>query len=725
MSRTDGRDSRIAAGLGALLAAAVLFLLAESAVARRVGADLFLPFAEGVFLPGRMARMGAALVLCLALGLTGAGRKLLDRADAALEKDRYRWLTAALATGLFFLWAFRVTVPAFMTNDDAAIMRAIGRIPAQGLRSAEHTFSNILFCGFLSLFYRLAPGGYWYAWYHLAAIFLGVTVVGRCALLKAVRRGWRFPACLAPQGLLCLGLFLAPTAQLSFTVTPAVLGAAAAALILCRDDLPGRAGHIAADLGAAALLLLSYLQRIDTGRVALCFWALAEGYRLLRLLLAGREDRLRALAALALAVALTAGLVLGVGGYSLPMDEAQYKTDRAYNKAEYYRSMVMDYLLDGLTNEQLEQTAASIRGLEAGTVMDERISTDAFRTITLAYLPAHADDAGNDSFTGGWDSFSAALAGISEEDRAVMETTAAVMALLLALALLDVAGRGRRAWPEALCAACAVAGTAVLAAYLLWQGRFPLRSFMAISVPSVTTLTLMALAVPDGAPVRARTGVRALSALGLAGLCVLAGLCAAAVPYIGQSVTRDDVFFSQHVTEQYALAHPDVTFITNSLEQDLDPFHTADGYPDNIRLWGGTGIAASDDRLYADAFFREDVRFMYRYPSTVVSLMQYLTLDQGPVQARSEAQLSQDIFVVELSRVLPPEEGYTGWYDRNGMTYYFENGAAVTGERTIDGESCTFAPAGAAARLAVIPGPDGLIYSTDAYSLTSPEEQAP
>ena len=83
------------------------FLAAESAIARRAGLDLLLPVAEGAFLPGRLARLGAFIVVFFALGLTDRGRRMLAAWDRACQRDRYRWLTAGLLALAFLGWTVR------------------------------------------------------------------------------------------------------------------------------------------------------------------------------------------------------------------------------------------------------------------------------------------------------------------------------------------------------------------------------------------------------------------------------------------------------------------------------------------------------------------------------------------------------------------------------------------------------------------------------------------
>ncbi len=727
MSRAGGREGRLAAVPGALLAAAALFLLAESAVARRAGADLFLPWAEGAFLPGRTARMAGALALCLILGLTGPGRKLLDRADAALEKDRYRWLAAAALTGLFFLWTFRVTVVRFMTSDEVGILKSIRSVAEKGLRGGANTFSHVLFCGLIGSLYAIDADFWWYTLYHLTAIFFSLTAIGRCIFLLAGRTGGRtLIRGAAAHGLLCVGLGLYTLTELSFTVTPAVAGSAATALLLCRDRTQTRAGRAASDAAAVVLMTLCILQRRQTGQCLLCFFALAAAYQVLRALRlsgAGRSRQILAAAALLLAV----GAIYG--GSRLITSDSALARDKSFSKAENARSLVVDYLIQDMTPEDFEQAGIPP---ELGTLlrgwyfMDPRINTQTFRDLAQAYYARTGEQ--TDAQSGGAGSLGGAVQTLVRQvtgDAYMGRLTLSFLCLTALACLLALTG-GRR-WPELLCALAAAGGALILLLYLVMGGRFPLRVFLVVMAPACVTALLMALAgaeagaPPAGAP-GGRTALRAVACLFCAGAALGALAGALAVPNVLDTATAEDLFGEQRATEDYANAHPDTLFITNMYEQNLDPFHDA-RYPGNIDLWGDGGdTARTEGRLYADAFFRDDVQFMYRSSSTVVSLMQYLTLENGPVQALSQAQLTQDIFVATISQVRPEAEDYTGWYECNGMTYYFEDGQAVTGQRVIDGTACTFAPAGAAARVAVSPGPEGLVYSTDAYSLTSPEE---
>ena len=710
---TESRRPRTAA-LASLGIGLLAFLAVESAIARRVGLDLFLPMADGVFLPGRLARLGAFLVVFLALGLTDRGRGILAAWDRACQKDRWRWATAAAVTALFFVWALRVTVLSYMTNDDALFLRAIAQVPEKGLDATAGVFSSQLLSLALGKLYGLAPDGYWYLGYHLTVLLVSLTVIGRCILVKVCGRGWPAWAGAVLYGALCAGLFLYCFAAISFTVTPAVAGSAAAALTFCRDGNRTAAGRAVSDIAGAILLILCILQRQQTGLALLCFWALAAGYQLVRMLMArAGVGRAALFAGTCLAIFLG---VTAIGRVTL------VTVDPAYSRAEYYRSRIVDFLNDDITLEEYEQAGVS---RELATLiygwffMDEKVTTDLFRDVISIHRAAETGGADAPAALSRLGGLCARLGTYVRSDRQMSWRLGAIGALFFCCAAAFLRF-GRRYWPELLAALCCLGGMGILLLYLVDMGRFPIRVFLVVTLPAAVLLLLAALTVPADAAVPAPARQRAAGWMGA--VCAgAAALCCAGclyiTPHAADAATRADVFGVQWAIEDYARAHPDVTIVNSVYDYYFDPIHTPADYPDNRVLWGACGDTAKapEDRLYADAFFRDDVLFMSDRFSSLIGLLQYLSVEYGPVQAVQDARLGPTVTVTDISLVSPGED-YTGWYEQNGMTYYFRDGQALTGEQTIDGERYTFAPAGAGAGPVTVPE-GGLIYTTDAYSL--------
>ena len=721
-------DDPIRAGktvLASLAAAALLFWFILTAIQRRVFGfgELFRFFGEGSALPGRAALFLVCAAACLFFGATGSGERLRAKLRELTRKNGILWLFSLAVTALFFLWAFRISVVRFMTNDDTYLLRTVARTGQTGLQAAQGSFSTVLFCWLLGLFYRIDPEGWWYALYHLAVIFSSGVIVGRCIYGKVRTLGWApLWGCLIHIVVLCTA-YLMPLIRLSFTVTPALAGTAAAALLLCRDELAARGGRIASDAGTVLLTLLCYLQRRSTGRALFCFIALAFAYQLVKLLLSKREDRVRRLAGLLAGLAAMLAL-LGVcrGANNAMTDSATGGTTDAYQTAEYYRSVVMDYLSTQLTVEQTEavgipQELANLL-LRQWFFMDERVNTDTFRELTRLYY--HTEETGRDAA----DLMTRLRSSYADDSFflpfiRIMTAMGAILAL--AALCLMLRGGGKR-WLEAVCALAALGGAAILCLYLMLEGRFLLRVFLVAAIPAVVMQTLLCLSCAEGAPTEkraVRVGAAALAAVCAAALCVLGAAEVFRVPYTTEYTDRETTYAAQWKTEAYANEHADLTFITNSFGNNLDPFHGGT-YPSNIIRWGGSGVTAQadEDRLYASAFFRDDVRFLCENPGTVMLLMQYLTLDNGPVAALDEAHLTDTIYIFDMRRIAPAD-GADGWYEWNGKTYYFRDGSALTGTQIIDGETYEFLPAGAASPMFLLSADEGQYYTTMAYTLAA------
>ena len=694
-----------------------------------MGLDLLPPVSGGVFLPGRLARLAACLMLTFALALTERGRALGRALDRACGRDRGRWAVAAAVTGLFFAWSLRVIVLSYMTNDDPFFLQAMAKIPEQGLSAvknalpytiAERTSSiSMLLCIPIGLLYGLFPDGDWYLWYHLAVLLVSLTVIGRCVLVKTNTRRWPVWAGALIHGLLCAGVCLCAFAQISFTVTPAVAGAAAVALLLCRHHEARRAGRVLCDVLSAVLMLLCCLHRRATGYALLCFWALALAYQVLRDVLAGREGLKKRLGALALTAVVTLALIAGV------FAAGPLQSDEDHQTAEHYRILIVDFLNDALTYDQYARAGVS---QELATLihgwyfMDKRITTELFKQVSDIYYADLAAQPAPSLPAQGLD-IAARLAGYVAGDGQML-CRAGLLLALLALCLAAFIRFGWRYWPEMLCALCAAGGGAVLMLYLAKDGRFLLRVFLVVALPAIVTLLLTALSVPAEETVPAGVG-RRRTAAGLGALCLCAAVacCAAGVyltPHAADTASRADLFAGQWAIEDYARSVPDTTLVTNIYDNYSDPLHGPGEYPANRVLWGACGDLAKDpaDRLYADDFFRDDVAFMTNNPAAVMYLLQYLSLDWGPVQATVQAQLGANIFVCRFEQIAPPA-GQNGWYEQNGMTYYFRDGKALTGTQTIDGEQYTFSPAGVQAGFRSAPGAVGPTYLTNAYCLTT------
>ncbi len=679
---------------------------------------LFTFISDGTFLFGKLLLLLVCVALCLLLGLTAFGRAVGARLNKASHKNSVLWLISLGIVAVFFLWTLRIAVLSFMTSDESGILASIFGVHTHGLDYASSTFSHVLFCGLIGSLYGLDPDAYWYTYYHLFALLGSLVIIGRCILLKARERGWPLPAGVLLHFVLCAGVFMYAFAQISFTVTPAVVGSAAVALTLCRSDIKTTKGRILSDIGCVLLMLLCVLQRSSTGDCLLCFWALACVYQLAKILFSGSESRKRELLHLGIYILI---LVLLLGACELIADTDSLSRSADFANAEYYRSLIVDYLITDLTPEHFEsagipsELATLLRGWY---FMDERITTDTFKALARAYY-ADNPSSGTEIISPTVVSGLRELYSSVKNDPQMLYRALCLLSLVV-FSLGSFIRHGRKYWAEFLCALCACGGAGILCLYLVMEGRFPTRVFLVVILPAIVTALIMALSssAEETTPKKRALAGNVLSALAAAAFCVFCGISLFHVPYATSDIAREDLFGSQWATENYANENPDITYITNIYDSNLDPLHVA-YYPDNIVLWGDGGDTYRTNRLYGPDFFRDDIRFMCQNPSYIMFLLQYLTLDNGPVQALDEAHLTDFIYVYDLSPVTPGED-YTGWYEQNGMTYYFEDGSAVTGTKVIDGEEYQFAPAGAASPMTRLDTEAGTVYTTKAYALIEP-----
>lgn len=653
------------------------------------------------------------------------GKLLLPR-EGGEYKSWFLWLAATGMTVLLLALTLLVTVPEYMTNDDVYFLRAIANIPSQGLAAVTNTIAHsaqegtesmsILLCAVIGWFYKLDPNGYWYLGYHGVIWLVSLTVIFRCVIGKCRRRGYSLLVGFFLCAALYTGVFMYAVAELSFTVTAAMAGSAAVALVLCRDDGDARGWRILCDGGSVLLLLLCFLQRRATGLCLLCFFALAAAYRLARLLLAPKGQRRRP--ALCFSSVMAAGLaiilVCDFIGQGISSDE--------YHRAEHYRSLVVDYLNDEITAEDYAQVgiprelATMIHGWY---FMDERVTTDMLEAVSEVYYARQAQETAKSPLLSRLFTPVKALCSQLLADGQMQCRTGLMLCMLLLCAAAFFLG-GRKRLPELLCALCAAGGAGLLLLRLISGGRFPVRTFLVVIIPAIVMLLLLLLSMEVKIP---RRPVGA----GFTALCLvsvfLCGLGMFRVPHITDTAGRAEVFADQWAMEDYANSRRDTTIITNIYDYVFDPLHSLDTYPTNTRVWGACGetARAPEERLYADTFFRDDVEFMSDNFAITTFLLQYLSVENGPVQARIKAQVTPAITAYDIGRITPGS-GYTGWYEQNGLRYYFQNGQAVTGTHTIGGVEYEFAPAGADSAFFLAQSEDGsTVYSTYAYSLLSPE----
>ena len=399
----------------------------------------------------------------------------LQNRDGILGKAWRRWLLAALAAAVCMLLTHLLYNVTFLNNDDTNIMYALAGYRS-GTPYPAHRFVNVLLGLCISFLYRVLPAAPWWAIYQLAMLLLSLVIINACLLKLCERNGVPCLPAFLLLAVLYMGVFVYSVVWMTFTLTAAMLGTAATALLLSVDE-PGdaRGAQIASAAGAVLLLLLCFFTRNSSGYCMLCFVGAAVLYRWL---CARGRMRRTVVAAASVGAVLVAVVVavnsLGIAyynpagfrafetarGHFIDYPHATYEDDPAFfnelgwDASIYALADNLCFVDDAVNAETMEAAAA------------HRIGTEE----TLLRRIRNTLNAGILFFRG---------SGASEY-------MLVIVALLWVFMLLCF-GRGGGGRVELLMGCLVAAGAFLLCFYLCYAGRFPVRTFMLIAIPTALT----------------------------------------------------------------------------------------------------------------------------------------------------------------------------------------------------------------------------------------------
>lgn len=502
---------------------------------------------------------------------------------------RISWSIGLLTSTLLFALVFLFFDLSYANNDDTYILRVM-----MGMGSPELPTFNM--CLHFILLYPLRwlatalPDVAWFSWMQLFFLWLSGAVTVK-ALLQCFRHAgrplWQGLAACA----VLLMLFLFPYfCEVTFTVTAAVLGAAAVLQVLSIDEGRYTAGQtIRALLLAVLLAVLAYGLRQITAVPILAFCLLAGLYKALQ---AKAEDRPRALRPY-LCAALAALVVFGAlaGLRELEIDQ---KDVRGYLEWQSLNGDVLDYhSLNELPPEKLEEagwTENEVAMVADWYFMDEAISVDAFRTLSAA-IAAQEDQSLSAKLSRGWEAFSAFPA---KEPFAAASMVALCLTMLLCSVCL-LMREGRRAL-TAVALFLGMLGAFAFLGYLSVKGRLPLRATLMPVLPfAAFVFGLLPVCLPE----RGSRGKSVAALLLSLGVAVFAGFQAA--PYLQKQLKPPVDPYAEAVSayqdlDEFAVDNEELLLICDpTLVSDLRMFpSTAYGLPKNLLFWGGWGARSPE-----------------------------------------------------------------------------------------------------------------------------------
>jgi len=543
------------------------------------------------------------------------------------------WLWGAGITAL--LWGFLLCFSDiyFAANDDQFILRAMTGFQPGGTPDF-HPFLLGFYVYPLRWLQRFFPGVAWYSLLELLLLALALTVILKSLLQCWLRAGRRLRTGL----LLCAGYAALYgsnyLARVTFTVTGAMLGAAAVAQILSIDCQSASDRSLLRAMTLAILLLiLCYGLRQLSLVPVLGYCGIAFLLRFCSFFGFGKQTKRSArpmLVAAGLALLILGGLF---AGRALEIRLKQKQDALQWQQA---RSQVLDYInLKSLPSEALESVGWTDEQrilLDKWNTMDEAISTEALRSVRKNW----------------YNSETTTTAGAAIEDlrwRSPWFVQTMVVLFGLGLFALFCAFRNRRENPW-LPLALLMTGLLcfLFFCYLALKGRLPYRAVTVALLPAAAMVFCLLGECPLPT---ARKGWRA--ALGI----LLAVSMAAPLPALLGAVRRrrSPWDYNAHADmDAQALTHPDLLLIySTELVNDMRMFpDMSQGVPQNLTFWGGWSRGSDEYNAKLAAFgldgehftaadwLRPALRFISLKEAPDEALLAYLRSELGPVEWEAE-----------------------------------------------------------------------------------------
>ena len=543
------------------------------------------------------------------------------------------WLWGAGITAL--LWGFLLCFSDiyFAANDDQFILRAMTGFQPGGTPDF-HPFLLGFYVYPLRWLQRFFPGVAWYSLLELLLLALALTVILKSLLQCWLRAGRRLRTGL----LLCAGYAALYgsnyLARVTFTVTGAMLGAAAVAQILSIDCQSASDRSLLRAMTLAILLLiLCYGLRQLSLVPVLGYCGIAFLLRFCSFFGFGKQTKRSArpmLVAAGLALLILGGLF---AGRALEIRLKQKQDALQWQQA---RSQVLDYInLKSLPSEALESVGWTDEQrilLDKWNTMDEAISTEALRSVRKNW----------------YNSETTTSAGAAIEDlrcRSPWFVRTMVVLFGLGLFALFCAFRNRRENPW-LPLALLLTGLLcfLFFCYLALKGRLPYRAVTVALLPAAAMVFCLLGECPLPT---ARKGWRA--ALGI----LLAVSMAAPLPALLGAVRRrrSPWDYNAHADmDAQSLAHPELLLIySTELVNDMRMFpDMSQGVPQNLTFWGGWSRGSDEynaklaafgldgEQFTAADWLRPELRFISLKEAPDEALLAYLRSELGPVEWEAE-----------------------------------------------------------------------------------------
>ena len=509
-----------------------------------------------------------------------------------MKKDNGVWtdragrrllLAAILAVGLIALTHLMCNV-SYLNNDDTNIFYALAGYRT-GTPYPAHRFIHAALGAFISGLYTLWAAIPWWTVYHLAALALSLTVIFACLLKLCQAKSlpiWVGPAACV---FLYLGIFIYPVVTMTFTLTACLLGTAGVMLVLAYDDEHDGKGKRAGIFSASLLFMaLAFFTRNSAGMSMLCFWGAAVFYRFL----CCRRFKKRLLSLILYALA---GAALFVGCVVSNTASVKALNPADYPAFEEARGRFTDY-----PHVTYEENPAFFQELGWDDTVYALADNLCFldEDINAETMAAVMDGPGDDQA-----SLPSRLISTLEEGIAffrgsgIAQYMVAVPGLLTILAVAFFMSRRKtnraveNGAPALVAGLCTALGAFALCFYLLLMGRFPVRTFQLIAIPTGTLLAGFCIRLYSPMDLK-KTGTLALITLSAA----IASWSLSQTVLTELKYDKRDLEAESAAAEAYCISHPENVYLTDVTSiENIGAFTVyPEEKPVNLVDWGGTGM---------------------------------------------------------------------------------------------------------------------------------------
>lgn len=554
--------------------------------------------------------------------------------QASKKTTLISWLCGAVLSGAMLLLLYLLGDMRFANNDDTLILRTFmgyvgGHIPS------FHIYLTALLVYPLRWLQGAFPLVPWFSWMQLTFLWLSITVIIKSIIRSFVHRGWSpWTGLLAAIAFaLCFGVVYA--CRITYTVTAAMLGAAAVAQMMNIDYKHASDGEIIRGMLLSLLLVvLGYSLRQMTAVPTLAFCGAAFLHNTMAHF---TKKAKRSLKPMLITLAIAAVVMGSLAG--LREAEIRAKGMDEYLRWQKARIEVMDYLgTENLPDSLMEELGwtENERLLVSNHwyFMDANIDADAFEAIASYQKSQQPHHTPAQTLTNAVQTIRS-----FGENEPVMTRSMLLLPVLVLLCATQLLLRRKNTWHHWLTLLLGVLLACAMLLYLAVQGRFVLRGMLTVILPFAALLFTspaeggfregnfedgatapapaegnLGTGTPADAASSHRTpskSIRSKALPSIALLCLAACTAyylVAALPSIAK-VQADEsdlstILNTYQAMDEYALYEPDMLLIEDaSMISDMRMFpDTSRGIPQNIIFWGGWGCKAPEYMALLESF---------------------------------------------------------------------------------------------------------------------------